>query len=152
MQKAVFILVACLFCLSLTAGVADGFYHDPAFELNSILPQNSFEMHHSLTFSSALSSNGDGMYSNMYTNHLDFALSKNIDLKMKLHFINAGSLSFDRDYDFNLNDDNASQLLPEFQMEWRPSENTTIMLHFQQSNRYYNCFNRFWSNDLRDED
>ncbi len=104
-------------------------------------------MHHSLTFSSGFSSSGDAYYNNIYTNHLDFRLHENLDFKLNLNFVNAGTMNFNHDYDVSWNDDNASHIIPEFQLEWRPSENTTLRIQFEQPGGY-----NTWHKDLFEDD
>jgi len=104
-------------------------------------------MHHSVTFMSGVSSSGGGYYNNIYTNHLDFKLHKNLDFKLNLNFVNAGTMNFNHDYDISWNNDNASHIIPEFQLEWRPTENTSLSIRFEQSTGYNYWQRDFWGED-----
>ncbi|MCF7912592.1 MAG: hypothetical protein K9M99_08695 [Candidatus Cloacimonetes bacterium] len=147
MKKTVLIIAIMLLGFSLWGGVCDGYYNDPDFRLPSLFNENNFKMSHSLTFSSGVSSTGDGYYSNTYTNHLNFKLHKNLDFKLNLNFVNDGTMNFNQDYDVNWNSDNASHIIPEFQLEWRPSENTTLRIQFEQHNYMNRWHNSFFEDD-----
>ena len=147
MKKALLIIALLLAYLGLWSSVSDGYYQNPDFQLPSIFNENNFNMSHSLTFSSGVSSGGDGYYANTYTNHLDFKLHKNLDFKLNLNFVNTGSMNFNRDYDVNWNSDNGSHIVPEFQLEWRPTKNSTLRIQFEQVNPLNPWHNSFFDDD-----
>jgi len=147
MKRIILSIILMSLWLGLYSGVSDGYYKNPDFQLPSFLNENNFSMHHSMTFSSGFSSSGDGYYNNIYTNHLDFRLHKNLDFKLNLNFVNAGTMNFNHDYDVSWNDDNASHIIPEFQLEWRPSENTTLRIQFEQSGGYNTWHRDFFEDD-----
>jgi hypothetical protein len=147
MKKAVLMIALLLAYLGLWCGVSDGYYNNPDYQLPSIFNENNFDISHSLTFSSGVSSSGDGYYSNTYTNHLNFKLHKNLDFKLNLNFVNDGTMNFNQDYDVNWNSDNASHIIPEFQLEWRPTENTSLRIQFEQVNNRNSWHNSFFRDD-----
>ncbi|MCF7920156.1 MAG: hypothetical protein K9N06_09625 [Candidatus Cloacimonetes bacterium] len=126
------ILFFLVICLPLVAGVSDGYYNDPQFNFNSLLNPDQVNMHHSYTFQSGVNSQGEGYYLNMYTNHLNFNLSPKLDFKVDLHFINFGSMSVNNNFNIEGNNDNSSQVVPEFEMEWRPTDNMKISFGYQR--------------------
>jgi len=77
-----FIVLILGITIFLCAGVSDGYYQNPDFKLPGLINPDNFQMNHSLTFSSGFSSNGNGYYSNTYTNHMIFNLRKNLDEKI----------------------------------------------------------------------
>ncbi len=147
MKKALILIAFLSINLLLWCGVSDGYYNNPDFRLPSLFDANDIDMHHSLTFSSGFSSTGNGYYSNTYTNHLKFNLHKNLDFKLNLNFVNDGTMKFNNNYDVNWNDDNSSHLIPEFQLEWRPSENSTLRIQFEQGRRQNSWTNDFFADD-----
>jgi len=110
----------------------------------SFLNMNKISMHHSMSFMSGFSSNKQGFYQSMYTNHLNYRISPKLDLKLNLNFVNNGSVTFTKGIEFDGNQDNQSKIIPEFQLSFRPTENTHIMFEFRQYGGY-NSMNRDWS-------
>jgi len=147
MKRIILIIILLSLYLGAYCGVGDSYYKNPDFQLPSIFNPNNFSMHHSVTFMSGVSSSGGGYYNNIYTNHLDFKLHKNLDFKLNLNFVNAGTMNFNHDYDISWNNDNASHIIPEFQLEWRPTENTSLSIRFEQSTGYNYWQRDFWGED-----
>lgn len=131
-MKKCILFLSIIICLPLFAGVSDGFYKDPAFSFNSMINPNKIDMHHSLSFQSGISSSGDGYYINKYTNHMSFKLHPKLDFRVDLSLVNFGSMNIDSSFNIEGNNDNSSQIMPEFELEWRPSENMKINIGFYQ--------------------
>jgi len=145
MKKTVFILFVLVITQLLFCSV-NGYYQNPNLCFPGLINPDKIQINHSLSFFSGFSSSGTGYYSNIYTNHILFNLRNNLDLKLNLHFINDGSMNFDQDYDINWNNDNASHIIPEFQLEWRPTDNTTLRIEFEQK-RFSPWSNSFFYNN-----
>lgn len=105
----------------------------------SLLSLNRISMSHSMGFSAGTTLGGNGYYMSRYTNHLKYAFSKKLDLELDLNFVNFGSTSSS----FKLNDDNQSKILPEFRLNYRPSDSVNVSIEFRQGNPWYQD-NRPW--------
>ncbi len=108
-----------------------GLYQPSFFDLNKI------DMNHSLSFQSGASSNGQGYYLSMYTNHLSFDFHPKLTFNLDLHFANFGTASFNKNFDIEGNNDNASEIFPEIQMEYKPNDNMSIRVEFGRTPGYY---------------
>jgi hypothetical protein len=143
MRKYIFLVALVLLSGYLFGSISSGYYNNPDFSLSALFKPGTFDMHHSLSFSSGFSSSGTAWYTNTYTNHLNFKLHENLDFKLNLNFVNDGSMRFNNNYDINFNDDNTSYIFPEFQIEWKPSDTTTFRLQFERTR-----FKSPWQSDL----
>ena len=93
----------------------------PLFDISKL------KMSHSVGFEAGASSMG-GYYLSRYTNHLKYSFNPKLDLKMDLSVINYGSSNAK----FKLNDDNRSQLVPGFILDYHPSDSFKIKLEYRQ--------------------
>jgi hypothetical protein len=85
-----------------------------------------------MTFSSSFSSNNHSIYESVYTNHLNYNFSPKLNLKIDLNFINYGSATYKSGIEFEGNNDNTSRVLPNFQLNYSPTENMKFVIEFRQ--------------------
>ena len=104
---------------------------NPHYQLPSLINPNKIEMSHSISFSSAFS-NGDAAYQSKYTNHIKFNLRKNLKLNVDLNLVNFGTANFNS-FDIEGNNDNVTKILPDFSLEYKPTDNMTIKVEYNQS-------------------
>ncbi|MCD4651230.1 MAG: hypothetical protein K8S56_05520 [Candidatus Cloacimonetes bacterium] len=119
----------------LSAGGTGGFnphYKLPALYTPSFINMNKVDVHHSMSVSAGYSNSGTGSYQSMYTNHIDYYIHPKVSLKMKLHFVNYGTADVNSGFEIEGNNDNRSAVLPEFQLQYKPTENTLIRLEYRQ--------------------
>ncbi|MFO8144190.1 MAG: hypothetical protein R6T89_00440 [Candidatus Syntrophosphaera sp.] len=94
----------------------------------ALIDLNRLSMNHSLGFSAGVSSSGYGYYLSRYTNHLQYKFNPKLDLELDLSFVNFGSASSSLEF----NDDNQSRIIPEFKLNYRPSESVNFQVEFRQ--------------------
>ena len=104
----------------------------PSFSLINSSRRSPFDvsklqMSHSLGFEAG-SSNMGGFYLSRYTNHLKYSFNPKLDLKLDISMINYGSSSTG----FKINNDNRSQLVPGFSLDYHPSENFNFKIEYRQ--------------------
>jgi len=144
MKKIILISLLFLITTFVSAEItADYFKPDYKFMLFN---PNKLTMNHSFSFMSGFSSNNQGFYQSVYTNHLNYQFNSKLDFKLDLNFVNYGSTTFQNDFKIEGNNDNTSKILPSFQLNYKPSENTKITFEFRQFGDYnlYNSMNRNW--------
>lgn len=100
---------------------------------SSLLDLNRISMNHSMGFSAGVSSGGNGYYLSRYTNHLKYRFNPKLDLELDLNFVNFGSTSSS----FEFNDDNSSKIIPEFKLNYRPSDSVQLQIEFRQGNPWF---------------
>ncbi|MGB4309771.1 MAG: hypothetical protein WBI94_05790 [Candidatus Cloacimonadaceae bacterium] len=93
----------------------------PLFDVSKL------KMSHSVGFEAGASSMG-GFYLSRYTNHLKYSFNPKLDLKLDLSVINYGSSNAK----FKLNDDNRSQFVPGFTLDYHPSDSFNIKVEYRQ--------------------
>ncbi len=112
----------------------------------SLLNPNNYSMNHSMSFATSYS-NGLSFYQSTYTNHISYQVNKDLDINVDLHFTNFGSANISDGFNIESNGDNTSDIVPDFSVEYRPTENTTI--NFVYKGGYPGrAYNRFY--DWRD--
>lgn len=144
MKKLILILILSAMTFFLFAELtADYFKPDYKFMLFN---PNKLTMNHSFSFMSGFSSNKQGFYQSVYTNHLKYRFNSKLDFKLDLNFVNYGSTTFQKDFKIEGNNDNTSKVLPSFQLNYKPSENTKITFEFRQFGGYnlFNSMKRNW--------
>ena len=144
MKKLILILILSVMIFFLFAEItADYFKPDYKFMLFN---PNKLTMNHSFSFMSGFSSNNQGFYQSVYTNHLNYRFNSKLDFKLDLNFVNYGSTTFQKDFKIEGNNDNTSRILPSFQLNYKPSENTKITFEFRQFGGYnlFNSMKRNW--------
>lgn len=119
---------------------------NPNFRLPSLFNPNNINMKHSISFMSGISSNNQGFYQSMYTNHILYTFNSKLNLKLDLNFVNDGSITFNKGFNIEGNNDNASKILPNFSLNYKPTDNTSIILEFRSygdGNQYFNNYKRW---------
>ena len=137
------VLVLMLSIGSLRAESIGSFGGNPYVNLNSILNQNNLKMNHSMSFMSGASSNGRGFYQSMYTNHLLYQFSPKLDLQLDLNFVNFGTANFNDKLSIKGNDYNKSTVIPEFSLNYRPSENFNIIFEMRSVGPFEHNYDRY---------
>ncbi len=132
-----------LLAFSLNAQIIDNAF-TPDLLMPSMLNMNNLTMNHSMTFGSSFSSNGQSNYESVYTNHLKYKFSSKFNLNIDLNFVNFGSATHQGGIEFDGNNDNTSKVLPNFQLNYNPSENVKFIIEFKQYNSPFerNIFNQ----------
>ncbi|MGC9361413.1 MAG: hypothetical protein ACP5F3_00645 [Candidatus Syntrophosphaera sp.] len=95
---------------------------------SSLFDLNRLQMNHSVGFSAGMSSSGYGFYLSRYTNHLQYKFNPKLDLELDLSFVNFGSSTSSLDF----NSDNQSRIIPEFKLNYRPSDSVNFQIEFHQ--------------------
>ncbi len=106
------------------------------FQQPSVINLDNLDINHSISFSAGASSSGEGFYQSRYTNHLRYKISEKLKLNVDLNFLNFGTMSHDSGVMFSGNEDNTSQIVPEFSLEYNPSDNTRIIFEYRQYDPY----------------
>ena len=114
------------------------------FKGSSLLKSNKLSMSHSMGFEAGTASGGNGYYLSRYTNHIAYSFNSKLKLDLDLNFINFGSASTARGISFN--QDNSSRILPEFSLNYKPSDSVSFELHYRQApSSLYQYSNRPWA-------
>ncbi len=142
-MKKMMLLCISLLAFSLNAQIIDNAF-TPDLLMPSMLNMNNLTMNHSMTFGSSFSSSGQSSYESVYTNHLKYKFSSKFNLNIDLNFVNFGSATHQGGIEFDGNNDNTSKVLPNFQLNYNPSENVKFIIEFKQYNSPFerNIFNQ----------
>jgi hypothetical protein len=132
-MKKIMILILLTVVFSLSAQVIDSAF-TPELLMPSMINMNKLTINHSMTFSSSFSSSNHSIYESVYTNHLNYNFSPKFNLKIDLNFINYGSATYKSGIEFEGNNDNTSRVLPNFQLNYSPTENMKFVIEFRQYN------------------
>lgn len=128
-------LLLCLFWgLSLFGNGAD--YFRPNLSLIPSINPNKLSIGHSLSFSSGISSNYSSMYESKYTNHISYEFSPKLSIQIDLSIVNYGFTNFNSDFSIESNGSNDTKLVPEFRLDWKPTENSSVTIEFKRYNGY----------------
>ncbi len=132
-------LVISLILLAATLAATESNYFHPNLQLGSMLNPNKLSIGHSISFSSGISSNRTSSYESKYTNHLNYKFSEKLNLKIDLSVVNFGMTSFKKDFSIEANSNNTTHIVPEFRLDFSPTENSKITIEFKQgySNSLY---------------
>lgn len=142
MKKLFFITLLLIITFMLSAEILPNAF-TPNLLMPSFMNPDKFTMNHSITFMSGFSSNNQSFYQSVYTNHLMYQFSSKLNLQVDLNFVNFGTATYQSGFKFEGNNDNASKVLPNFQLNYNPTKSTQITIEFKQYvNPYY--YNRFW--------
>lgn len=137
-MKKVMIVLAITLMAGMLAAQFDSKLFSPDYYIpnrlnSSAINLQNLDMHHSVSFMSGFSSGSNqAFYQSMYTNHISYKISDKWNLKMNLNFVNYGSATYQQGIEFDGNRDNQSKVLPEFQLQFKPSENTSLTIEFRQ--------------------
>ena len=115
----------------LQAGEWNDGFSNPYVNLNSLLNPANMRMRHTMSFMTSVSSQGDGYYQSVYTNHLFYSFHPKLDLNVDLNFVNYGTVDWDNSFSISSNNDNTSRVVPEFSLNYRPTDNTSIRIEFR---------------------
>ncbi len=142
MKKIIFIILISAIAIMLNAEILSNAFK-PTMLMPSFLNSNNLSINHSVSFFSGISSNKQSYYQSVYTNHLKYQLNSKLDLNIDLNFVNFGTATYKSGIEFEGNNDNTSKILPDFQLNYRPSKNMSIIIEYKQygSNNY---FGRNW--------
>lgn len=92
----------------------------------SLLNPNNYSMNHSMSFSTAYRTGGASLYQSRYTNHISYQVNEKMDINVDLHVTNFGTANVSKGFNIKSNEDNATNIVPDFSINYRPTENTTI--------------------------
>jgi len=132
MKRLMLIIIMTLAYLNVFT-IESGNYFNPHYSLPSFFNPQNVDMSHTFSFSSSMSSGGNAAYQSMYTNHLKFYLHPKVDFDVDLNFVNYGTASFSSSFDIEGNNDNQSKVLPDFSLNYRPTENTSIRIEYRSA-------------------
>lgn len=132
-MKKILILMIIVLAVSLNAEIMNNAF-TPELLMPSLINMNKLTMDHSMTFSSSFSSDNNSFYQSVYTNHLNYEFTPNLNLKIDLNFVNYGTATYQSGIEFEGNNDNTSKVLPNFQLDYSPNENIKFMIEFRQYN------------------
>jgi hypothetical protein len=138
---AIFLMMS-FFALTLSAQVIDSAF-TPSLLMPSFINQNKIDMNHSITFSGGVSSSDQSFYQSVYTNHISYQLHPKLNLNVDLNFVNYGTATYQSGIEFEGNNDNASKVLPNFQLNWKPSESTSVTIEFKQYHNPMELYRRW---------
>ena len=127
------LIALLILAFSLNAEIINSAF-TPELLTPSMINMNNLTINHSMSFSSSISSNSQSAYESIYTNHLNYKFSSKLNLKVDLNFINYGSATYQGGIEFDGNNDNTSRILPNFQLNYNPSENVKFIIEFKQYN------------------
>lgn len=132
-MKKIMLIALLILAFSLNADIINSAF-TPELLTPSMINMNNLTINHSISFSSSISSNSQSAYESIYTNHLNYKFSSKLNLKVDLNFINYGSATYQGGMEFDGNNDNTSRILPNFQLNYNPSENVKFIIEFKQYN------------------
>ncbi len=107
---------------------------------------NNLHISNSASFSSTFnSSSKKSSYLSNYSTNFLYDVNPKLKLNLKLNFANFGTANYNSNFEFSGNNDNTSKVLPEFSLDYKPFENTSIHIEFRQ-NIGNSPFSRSFSN------
>ena len=132
-MKRIMLIALLILAFSLNAEIINSAF-TPELLMPSVINMNNLTINHSMSFSSSISSNSQSAYESVYTNHINYMFSPKLNLKVDLNFINFGSATYQGGIEFDGNNDNTSRVLPNFQLNYKPSEKMNFTIEFRQYN------------------
>ena len=132
-MKRIMLITILIMAFSLNAEIINNAF-TPELLMPSIINMNNLSMNHSMSFGSSIFSNSQSAYESVYTNHLSYNFNSKLDLKVDLNFVNFGTATHQSGIEFDGNNDNTSRVLPNFQLNYNPSENIKFVIEFRQYN------------------
>ncbi len=142
MRKIYILTLMLMMCVMINADIIENAF-TPGLLTPSFLNTNNITINHSVSFMSGISSNKQSYYQSVYTNHLNYQFSPKLNLKLDLNFVNFGTATYKSGIEFEGNNDNTSKILPSFQLNYAPSENTSFTIEFKQYTAP-RIYDRFW--------
>lgn len=135
-------LSSLLYCMPLAY---DAHPFNSNMKMPSLINMDQFDMSHSASFMAGGSSNGMGFYESRYTNHILYNISPKLKFRVDLNFINFGTASMSKSWDIESQNDNQSKVLPDFQLEFNPTENSRFIIEVNTSGRNsFGSYRRNW--------
>jgi hypothetical protein len=110
---------------------------NPSDNGNALINPFKLKMRHSMGFSAGSSSTGAGFYESRYTNHISYMFNPKLNLEMDLNFVNYGSTSMNKSFDFSTNDDNKSRIIPEFSLTYKPTDSIIMQVEYRNMHNPY---------------
>lgn len=141
-MKRIMLVTLLILAFSLNAEIINSAF-TPELLMPSMMNMNNLTINHSMSFSSSISSNSQSAYESVYTNHINYKFSPKLNLKVDLNFINFGTATYQGGIEFDGNNDNTSRVLPNFQLNYKPSETMNFTIEFRQYNSPFER-NRFF--------
>ena len=141
-MKKIILVTLLILAFSLNAEIINSAF-TPELLMPSMINMNNLTINHSMSFSSSISSNSQSAYESVYTNHINYKFSSKLNLKVDLNFINFGTATYQGGIEFDGNNDNTSRVLPNFQLNYKPSEKMNFTIEFRQYNSPFER-NRFF--------
>ena len=132
-MKRILLIMILILTFALNAEMINNVFK-PNLLMPSFLDVNKISVNHSVSFSSGISSNNQSFYQSVYTNHFSYNFNSKLKLDFDLNFVNFGTATYKSGIEFDGNEDNATKVLPNMQLNWKPSENTNITIEFKQYN------------------
>ncbi len=108
-----------------------------------LLSLDRLSMSHSMGFEAGSSSAGRGYYLSRYTNHIRYAFNPKLDLELNLSLVNYGSTT-----KLEFNSDNSTRVIPEFRLNYRPTDSVNLSVEFRQGAPWYSGTST-WYDDQR---
>jgi len=133
MKKVIMIIILISTIVILNAEIINNAF-TPELLMPSIINMSNLSINHSMSFSSSISSNSQSAYESVYTNHHSYNFNSKLNLKVDLNFVNFGTATHQSGIEFDGNNDNTSRVLPNFQLNYNPSENVKFVIEFKQYN------------------
>ena len=143
MRKVFVITLMLMISIMMNADIIENAF-TPSLLTPSFLNINNITINHSVSFMSGIASNKQSYYQSVYTNHLIYQFNPKLNLKLDLNFVNYGTAIYKSGIEFEGNNDNTSKILPNFQLNYSPSENTNFTIEFKQYS-----YPRVYDNDWR---
>lgn len=101
---------------------------------SSLLSRDRLSMSHSMGFTAGTNSAGGGYYLSRYTNSIFYSINPKLNLELDLSLVNYGSTSSKLEF----NSDNTTKVIPEFRLNYRPSDSVNLSVEFRQGSPWYN--------------
>ncbi|PID28006.1 MAG: hypothetical protein CSB55_06610 [Candidatus Cloacimonadota bacterium] len=137
-----------MFCFSLSSETIkpERLFHQ-VYKVPTLLNPNKIKMSQSVSFTSSFDSRNNSFYQSRYTNSIEYKFNPKLKMNLNLHFVNDGTATWSRNFHVEGNGDNENRVLPEFSIEYKPSENSKIIFEFQQGGIYRRSDNFFWRSE-----
>jgi hypothetical protein len=113
------------------------------YKVPTLFNPNKINVDHTVAFSSSINSNNQSFYQSRYTNSIEYTFNPKLKMNIDLHFINDGTATWSKNFDVEGNGDNENHILPEFSLEYKPTENSKFIFEVQQGG-VYRPENRYW--------
>lgn len=124
---------------TLTASNLNNNTPGPSFKFPSTLINfNKLQTSQSLSFTSIMSSESKPIFISNFQNRFSYNLSHNLQLQLDLNIVNYRNANVDDNFSIKDN----SRVLPNFRLDYSPSENFHLRLEYNSFPGYYSPFSR----------